>query len=52
MPLGDGDLETFVKYTRIAEVDATLLNLKQSKIAEDMATSIGYYTDKWGGGFW
>ena len=49
VPLGDGDLETFVKYTRIAEVDANLLNLKQSKIAErdDVAASIGYYTDKW-----
>ena len=49
MPVGDGDLETFFKYTRIAEVDANLLNLKQSKIAarDDVSVSIGYYTEKW-----
>ena len=42
-------LKTFFKYTRIAEVDANLLNLKQSKIAErdDVSASIGYYTEKW-----
>ena len=49
LPMGDGTLETFVKYTRIAEVDANLLNLKQSKIAErdDLAASIGYYAENW-----
>ena len=49
VPMGDGDLETFFKYTRIAEVDANLLNLEQSKIAErdDVSASIGYYTEKW-----
>ena len=49
VPVGDGDLETFFKYTRIAEVDANLLNLKQSKIAarDDVSVSIGYYTEKW-----
>ncbi|MEL0217793.1 MAG: TonB-dependent receptor [Gammaproteobacteria bacterium] len=49
VPMGDGDLETFFKYTRIAEVDANLLNLTQSKIAErdDVSASIGYYTEKW-----
>ena len=49
LPMGDGTLETFVKYTRIAEVDANLLNLTQSKIGErdDLAASIGYYADNW-----
>jgi len=49
LPMGDGTLETFVKYTRIGEVDANLLNLKQSKIAErdDLAASVGYYADNW-----
>ena len=48
-PIGNGDLEIFAKYTLIAEVDAHLLNLQQSKIddRDDLAMTIGYHTEDW-----
>jgi len=49
VPMGAGTLEVFAKYSRIDELDASLLNLRQAKVdeREDVAASIGYYTDDW-----
>lgn len=49
VPMGGGSLEVFAKYSKIDELDASLLNLRQAKVAEreDVAASIGYYREKW-----
>lgn len=49
MPFAEGSVDVFAKYTRIDELDAALLNLEQSKVdeREDVAASIGYYSDSW-----
>jgi len=49
IPMGNGDLEMFVKYTRIDEVEASLLNLAQARVDErdDLTATIGYYTNNW-----
>jgi len=49
VPLGPGSLEVFAKYSKFDELDASLLNLTQAKVdeREDVAASIGYYTDDW-----
>ena len=49
LPVETGDIEVFTKFTKIAEVDGSLLNLTQSKVGarEDLSMSIGYYTDNW-----
>ena len=48
-PMGNGSLDAFLKITKIDSVEASLLNLKQAKIAEreDVAASVGYYTENW-----
>jgi iron complex outermembrane receptor protein len=48
-PVGNGTVEIFGKFTVIDEIDASLLNLQQAKIAQrdDVSGSIGYYGDKW-----
>jgi len=49
VPMGAGSLEVFAKYSRIDELDASLLNLRQAKVdeREDVAASVGYYTEDW-----
>ena len=49
LPVETGDIEVFTKFTKIAEVDGSLLNLTQSKVGarEDLSMSIGYYTENW-----
>ncbi len=48
-PVGNGTVEIFGKFTMIDEIDGSLLNLQQAKIAQrdDVSASIGYYRDKW-----
>ena len=48
-PVGDGMIEAFVKVTKIGEVEASLLNLKQSKVSsrEELSATVGYYTENW-----
>ncbi len=49
IPVGAGNVEVFVKYTEIDEVDTDLLNLQQAKVdtREDVSASIGYYAENW-----
>ena len=49
IPMGEGSLDIFAKYTKIDEVDTNLLNLRQAKVDErkDVAASVGYYTENW-----
>ena len=49
VPVGDGTVEAFAKVTKIASYDASLLNLKQSKVdaREELSVSVGYYTENW-----
>jgi len=49
IPMGEGSLDIFAKYTKIDEVDTNLLNLTQAKVdeREDVAASVGYYTENW-----
>ena len=49
IPVGAGAVEVFLKYTKIAELEASLLNLAQSQIddREDVTATIGYYTEDW-----
>jgi len=48
-PVGDASVEIFAKFTKIDEIDASLLNLEQAKIEQrdDVSASIGYYHDNW-----
>lgn len=48
-PMGSGMVDIFAKYTKIDELDANLLNLKQSKVdaREDVSASISYSTESW-----
>lgn len=49
IPVGGNSIEIFAKYTEIDDVEADLLNLNQSRVdaREDVAASIGYYTENW-----
>jgi iron complex outermembrane receptor protein len=49
IPVGAAAIEIFAKYTKIDEVEASLLNLAQSQVdaREDVTASIGYYTENW-----
>ncbi len=47
-PLGEGALELFVKYTKIDDLESNLLNTGGGvDDREDLAASIGYYSDRW-----
>jgi len=49
VPVGNGSIEAFLKVTKIAALDASLLNLEQAKVdaREEVSASIGYYTENW-----
>ena len=49
VPMGAGTLEVFGKYTWIDEIEASLLNLNQSRVKsrDDVTATIGYYTNNW-----
>lgn len=49
IPVGAGTVEIFAKYTRIDEVEASLLNLAQARVDErdDVTATIGYYAENW-----
>ena len=49
IPVENGVVEAFAKFSRIDERDASVLNLQQSKIGEtdSLTATIGYYTDQW-----
>ena len=49
VPMGDGSFDAFVKVTKIATLDAALLNLKQAKVGarEEVSASVGYYAENW-----
>ena len=49
IPMGEGSLEIFAKYTKIDDVETDLLNLTQTGLdeREDLSFSVGYYRDNW-----
>ena len=49
VPMGNGSLDAFLKVTKIAALDASLLNLKQAKVSarEEVSASVGYYAENW-----
>ena len=49
VPMGDGSVDAFLKVTKIAALEASLLNLKQAKVdaREEVSASVGYYAENW-----
>jgi iron complex outermembrane recepter protein len=49
IPVGNGAVELFAKFTKIDEVEASLLNLRQARIdsREDLTATLGYYAENW-----
>jgi iron complex outermembrane receptor protein len=49
IPLGQGDIEIYGKYTWIDERETSLLNdpNTNSDALEDLSASVGYYTENW-----
>ncbi len=49
IPLGNGSLELYAKYTKIDEFESNLLNTQLGRVdaREDVTASIGYFTENW-----